>query len=199
MHIIALTGGIGCGKSTAANTLRELGAGIVDADAISRSLTAPGGAALPAIVEAFGNDVIFADGTLNRKALAAKVFPNRTETLNAIMHPLIRGEMENQTEAFRREGKTVVVLDVPLLFEAGMQDMAQVVLCVCAPRKVQIERLRMRDGMTALEAEARIASQMPVEEKAALSDYVISTDRPQQETAAEVVELYHKITGGGVI
>lgn len=196
MHIIALTGGIGCGKSTAAEVLRGLGAGVVDADAISRRLTAPGGAALPEIRAEFGDEVFFGDGTLNRKALAAAVFPNDTGRLNAILHPLIRSEMERQTETFRSEGKTAVVLDVPLLFEANMQSMAEKIICVTAPRPLQIRRLALRDGLTADEAEARISSQMPVEEKAALSDYVISTDRPAQETAQAVCAVYREITGG---
>ena len=125
MLTIALTGGIACGKSTVSGMLSLLGASVIDADQISRSLTAPGGAALPAIRQAFGDSVFHADGTLDRPALSAVVFADKAaiEKLNAITHPLVKQEMETQLDSCRKQGAPLVVLDVPLLFEANMQHM----------------------------------------------------------------------------
>ena len=192
MFVIALTGGIACGKSTVSGMLSLLGASIIDADQISRSLTAPGGAALPAIRQAFGDSVFHADGTLDRPALSAIVFADKAaiEKLNAITHPLVQQEMERQLAACRKQGSAVVVLDVPLLFEAGMQHMGELVACVTAPEEVQIARMASRNGYSREEAVSRIRSQMPVEQKARLSDVVIDTNKPLTELEKEVETLY---------
>lgn len=192
MTTISLTGGIACGKSTVASMLHALGASIIDADQISRSLTAPGGAALSPIREAFGDGVFQADGTLNRAALSAVVFGNaeKLETLNRITHPLILQEMERQKEACRKQGAEAVVLDVPLLFEANMQHLGDFTVCVTAPEEVQIRRMADRNGFTREEALSRIRSQMPVSEKAARSDIVIDTHKPLSELEEEVRRLY---------
>lgn len=192
MLTIALTGGIACGKSTVSTMLAQLGASVIDADAISRSLTAPGGTALPAIRETFGDSVFNADGTLNRPALSAVVFADQSsiEKLNAIIHPLVRQQMEKQLVSCRKQGAKVVVLDVPLLFEAGMQHMGDVVVCVVAPQEVQIARMASRNGYSREEALSRIRNQMPVSEKARLSDMVIDTDRPLDELRQTVEMLY---------
>ena len=195
MMVIGLTGGICCGKSTAGAFFAQAGAGIVDADAISHSLTQPGGAALPLIRDAFGEGVFTPSGELDRRELAALVFsdPAALQTLNRITHPLIRREMENQLAGYRRAGKSLVILDVPLLYEANMEDLADKVLCVTVPREVQVERLRERDGLNRSQAESRIASQMPVEEKAARADYVLSTHRPLEETRRELSAILEKL------
>ena len=192
MPTIALTGGIACGKSTVAAFLRECGAAIVDADEISRSLTAPGGLALPALRETFGSAVFTPEGTLNRKALSAIVFSDgqKLAQLNALLHPLIRAEMERQIHAGMESGAKAVVLDVPLLFEARMQDMAECVVCVCAPEEVQIERLRSRNGFTREQALNRIRSQWPLSEKMRLSDVLLYTDKPLDQVREEVRRLY---------
>lgn len=192
MFVIALTGGIACGKSTVSGMLSLLGASIIDADQISRSLTAPGGAALPAIRQAFGDSVFHADGTLDRPALSAVVFADKAaiEKLNAITHPLVKQEMETQLDHCRKQGAPLVVLDVPLLFEANMQHMGDLVACVTAPEEVQIDRMRTRNGFTREEALSRIRNQMPVCEKARLSDIVIDTNKPLEQLQKEVEQLY---------
>lgn len=194
MHIIGLTGGIACGKSTVADMLRSCGAAIVDADGISRSLTAPGGKALPLIRETFGSGVFEEDGTLNRAALSQQVFGNaeNLKKLNAITHPLIRQEMEMQIEDCRKRGVQVVVLDVPLLFEAGMQHMADTTVCAFCPEEVQISRLHTRNGYSREEALGRIRSQWPVSKKCELSDIAIDTNRPLEELNQAVFSLYHR-------
>ena len=192
MLTIALTGGIACGKSTVSSMLAELGASIIDADEISRSLTADGGTALPAIRAAFGDSVFHPDGTLNRPALSAVVFADKAaiETLNAIIHPLVRQQMNEQLESCRKQGAQVVVLDVPLLFEANMQHMGDLVVCVTAPEAVQISRMASRNGFSREEALSRIRSQMPVSEKAARSDVVLDTDVPLEILRRRTAELY---------
>lgn len=192
MLTIALTGGIACGKSTVAAMLAELGAPVIDADAISRALTAPGGAALPAIREAFGPEVFGESGALDRAALGRRVFadPAALQTLNALTHPLICREMERGRESCRKSGAPVVVLDVPLLFEAGMQDLADVVVCVRVSERTQLSRVQSRDGLSEAEALGRIRSQMPLAQKARLSDVVLDNERPLSDVRAEVETLY---------
>lgn len=192
MLTIALTGGIACGKSTVSGMLAQLGASIIDADQISRSLTAPNGDALPAIRRTFGDSVFNADGTLNRPALSAVVFSDKAaiEKLNAITHPLVKQQMDEQLAQCRKNGAPVVVLDVPLLFEASMQHMGDLVACVVAPEEVQIARMASRNGYTREEALSRIRNQMPVSEKARRSDIVIDTDKPLPELQKEIETLY---------
>ena len=191
MKIIALTGGIACGKTTLANMLRELGAPVIDADAISRSLTAPGGKALPAIRKAFGSEVFQNDQTLNRAALAARVFqdPEQLRKLNAVTHPLIIERMQSEIERCRKSGAPVVVLDVPLLFETGLDRLADETVCVSAPLPVQ---LMTRNGLTEEQAMRRIQSQMPLCEKEKLADRTISTDCPLEELRARMGRLYRQ-------
>ena len=190
--IVALTGGIACGKSTVAQMLRECGAYIVDADEISRGLTAPGGAGLKEVRRIFGPEVFAPDGTLNRAALGQIVFGNdgARQKLNAALHPLIRQEMERQARAGMECGAQVVVLDVPLLFEAGMQDMAQLVACVHCPEEIQILRMKSRNGYSREEAISRIRSQWPLSEKMRLSDLLISTNQPLEDLRHQVQSLY---------
>lgn len=192
MLTIALTGGIACGKSTVAGMLAELGASIIDADAISRSLTAPDGLALPAIRERFGDGVFHPDGTLNRAALSAVVFADEQalHALNGITHPLIFRQMQEQAEACRKRGAEIVVLDVPLLFETGMQHLGDIVACVHCPQETQIDRLRARNAMSREEALSRIASQMPVKEKVRKSDVAIDTDCSLEALHETVHKLY---------
>jgi len=145
-----------------------------------------------AIREAFGSAVFHADGTLDRPALSKTVFGN-TEALaalNAITHPLIQSEMEAQIEACRKQGAEIVVLDVPLLFEANMQHMGDLTACAYCPEETQIARMKTRNGFDREQALARIRSQMPVRQKAERSDVVISTDLPLEELQKDVRRLY---------
>ncbi len=197
MRVIGLTGGIACGKTTVLDHLRRLGAPAVDADSISRALTAPGGAALPAIRKAFGDGVFLPDGTLDRRALGGLVFSDdgKRERLNALLHPMILTQMERELDAIRLQGAPAAMLDVPLLYEAGMEPLADEVWVVSAPKNVQIGRLMRRDGFTKEEALRRIASQMPLEEKCRRADRVIETDKPLEALYREVETLWREIAG----
>ncbi len=197
MLVLGLTGGIACGKSTISLTLEELGAVIVDGDVLSRKLTAEGGAALPAIREAFGDGVFHPDGTLNRRALGAVVFGDdgARATLDGIMQPLLLTLILRSIEDARQEGASVCVLDMPLLYEKGLDRLCDRVWCASLPREMQIERLMARDGFTREEAEARLASQLSTTEKAARADVVIDTSGPIEYTKEYVISLYAKEVG----
>jgi len=192
MKIIGLTGGIACGKSTLAAMFQELGAAVIDADEISRNLTAPGGEALPSLRETFGDFVFYPDGTLNRSTLSAIVFDNAEalQRLNATLHPLIERRLRQELETCRKMGALVVVLDVPLLFETGLDSLAEAVVCAVSPEETQIRRLRERSGLNREQAQSRMRSQLPLEEKVARSQYVIDTDRPLDQLRADVQKLY---------
>lgn len=194
MKIVGLTGGIACGKSTMAEMFRCLGASVIDADKISRQLTAPGGEALPSIREAFGEFVFFPDGTLNREVLADIVFQNEEERkkLNGLMHPLVDRRVREKIEVCRKMGTLVVVLDVPLLFEVGVNTLADVTICASAPQELQIQRLAQRSGLSRERALHRIHSQMPLSEKEKLADLVICTDCSETELRQKVQDLYHQ-------
>ena len=159
---IGLTGSIACGKSAVSQYLRELGYFVADADAISRSLTAPGGRALPLLREAFG-DGIFDGDVLNRRRLGDIVFgdADRRAQLNAILHPLILSTFQAELEAHDAPD-ALVFGDVPLLYECNMAQMFDRIMVVSAPRETQIARLLSRDGLSREDAERRIDAQMPL-------------------------------------
>ena len=190
---IGLTGSIACGKSAVSQYLRELGYFVADADAISRSLTAPGGRALPLLREAFG-DGIFDGDVLNRRRLGDIVFgdADRRAQLNAILHPLILSTFQAELEAHDAPD-ALVFGDVPLLYECNMAQMFDRIMVVSAPRETQIARLLSRDGLSREEAERRIDAQMPLAQKCALADAVINTDGPMENTRAQVRALIDSI------
>ena len=171
--ILGLTGGIACGKSHVARFLRDKGVPVVDADAISRSLTAAGGEALPAIRAAFG-DQVFDGEILNRRALGDMVFADeeKCRRLEGIIHPLVIARMREETQA---AAAPIVGWDVPLLFETGMDAQCDEVWCVYVTEKEQLRRVMRRDGLAHEQALARIASQMPLSEKKARAAHIINT------------------------
>ena len=186
---IGLTGSIACGKSTVSQYLKQKGCLIVDADAISRALTADGGAALPEIRQAFGDDV-FSGASLDRAKLGQLVFADsqKREALNAILHPMILAEIRRQLEQFDAPGQ-LVVGDIPLLYECGMENMFDTVWVVRAERETQIQRLFERDGLSREQAEHRIDSQMPLEEKIRRANAVIDTSGTIEQTQKQVDAL----------
>lgn len=200
MLVLGLTGGIACGKSTISLTLSELGAVIVDGDVLSRELTAEHGAALPEIRRAFGDGVFHPDGTLDRRALGAVVFADdeARDKLDSIMQPLLLTLILRSIEDARHSGAQVCVLDMPLLYEKDLDRLCDRVWCAYIPRDIQLERLMTRDGFTLAEAENRLRSQLPAEEKAARADVVIDTSGPMDYTKECVISLYAKEVGRNV-
>ena len=192
MRTIGLTGSIACGKSNVSAALRDLGAAVVDGDLLSRELTAPGGKALPAIRQAFGGGVFHGDGTLNRHALGDMVFASveARARLDGLMQPLLRSLILRRMEEARAGGAKICVLDMPLLYEAGLDALCDTVWCVHLPRDEQIRRLMARDGLTLPQAEARLRSQLSSDEKAARARVVIDTSGSIDETRAMIPVLY---------
>jgi len=193
--IIGLTGGIGSGKSETARHLVSLGAVHVDADAISRSLTAPGGEALEPIREVFGDGVFFEDGTLDRRALGDRVFNDvaARRALEGIIHPRVQRATMEAVDKAREDGADAVLLDVPLLFETGMDALCDVNWLITADREQRIQRVMARDGITREAVEARINSQMSDEEKAARATKVIKNDQSVEKLKNELTGLYNQL------
>ena len=195
MKIIGLTGGIACGKSTVSRALRAHGAAIIDADALAHELSQPGQAIFNAYVERFGRGIVTAGGTLDRAAIAARVFADpavRTE-VDAITHPLIHAAAEERLRAARAAEKRAAVLDVPLLFEAGWDALADEVWVVALPAEEQLARLLARDkSMSEGEARARISAQMPLTEKCARADIVIDNSGTVEETRECIEQLWRE-------
>lgn len=195
-YVVGLTGGIACGKTNLSNALRRYGVHVIDADEISRSVTAEDGAALPAIRAAFG-DAVFDGETLDRRALARIVFDDaeKRHILNGIIHPLVFEQMQNEIAS--HDGP--VVLDVPLLYEVGIDRWCDEVWCAYVPQKEQVRRLRKRNGITVREALSRIHAQMPVREKCRRADHVIRTDGSKENSASIVLSLWNAIETKGEI
>ena len=172
MYVVAITGGIGSGKTTIANQFAELGIDVVDADVIAREVVESGTPALAAIADHFGPDVITPDGQLDRRRLREQVFsdPSAKAWLNALLHPLIRSEMQRQCAAAR---SPYCLLVVPLLVENKLTGLANRVLVVDVDEATQIERTCRRDGVTAEQAKAIIAAQASRSERLAAADDVI--------------------------
>ena len=193
MKIIGLTGGIACGKSTISAELRALGAATIDADALAHELSQPHQPIYNAYVERFGREIVTVDGTLDRAAIARRVFADtalRAE-VEAIAHPIIRSAAEERLRVARDENKRAAVLDVPLLFEAGWDTLADETWVVALPREEQLARLLARDtSMDAGEARARIAAQMPLAEKCARADVVIDNSGTVEEIREYIGKLW---------
>jgi dephospho-CoA kinase len=186
MILIGLTGGIGSGKSTVSARLAELGARVIDADAITREVQRPGTEVFAAIVERFGDGVVAADGSLDRAALAAKVFgdPEELKALTDIVHPAVGVTIaERMAEAAGTDD--VVVLDVPLLVESGRDDMAAMVVVDLDP-EVAVQRLVEHRGFTEEDARARISRQASREDRLAKADKVLDNSGTVEHLLAQV-------------
>jgi dephospho-CoA kinase len=201
--VVGLTGGIGSGKSTVARMLRELGATVIDADAIVHELQARGQPMVAELAAAFGPGILTADGALDRKALGAIVFADEAARLrlNDIVHPQVGAEFARRLAAAIAAKTPLVVLDIPLLFEgreSGRGSAAarsvETTVVVWAPEPVQIERQIQRDGCTRAEAEQRVRAQLPLDRKRELADHVIDNSGSLADTETQVRELYRELT-----
>jgi len=175
MRVFGLTGGVASGKSTVARLLRARGVPIVVADEAARAIVAPGQPTARRIADRFGSGCFLADGTLDRKALGALIFADASarRALDAIVFQPLQDEIGRRLDALRRQGEAFAVLDAALIFEWGIERTLDGVVVVAAPREHQIARQVRRDGLSREQAEARVASQMPADEKVARADLVV--------------------------
>lgn len=193
MLVVGLTGGIGSGKSTVAELFAKLGVAIIDTDAISHALTAPGQPALTEIAATFGHDMLLADGSLNRAALRQQVFGNleARKTLEALLHPRIRQAVA--TELTQPTNAAYRMIVVPLLFETeGYSTLIQRSLAVDCPESLQIKRTMARSNLTEAEVCAIIAAQIPRQERLARADDVIVNDASLEKLKEKVGQLHKK-------
>ncbi|MEV8090124.1 dephospho-CoA kinase [Streptomyces nigra] len=190
---VGLTGGIGAGKSEVSRLLVEHGAVLIDADRIAREVVAPGTPGLAAVVEAFGEDVLAADGSLDRPRLGSIVFadPERLAVLNSIVHPLVGARSRELEEAAAEDA--VVVHDVPLLTENGLAPLYDLVVVVDADPDTQLDRLVRLRGMTEEDARARMAAQATREQRRAIADIVIDNDVPLDELRRCVKDVWEDL------
>jgi dephospho-CoA kinase len=188
---IGLTGGIGSGKSTVLAMLQALGAAAIDADAISRATTAPGGAALPLIAQRFGADFITADGALDRARMRERAYaqPQARRELEQIIHPLVGAEVQRQVEAAEAAGARCIVFDIPLLVESGRwrAQLERVLVVDCEP-ETQVARVVARSALAPEEVRAIIAAQAPRALRLAAADLVICNEGLSLEALRNVVE-----------
>ena len=194
MELIGLSGGIGSGKSTVSNFLRELGARVVDADEGAHAVVLPGTEGFEAVVAQFGPAVV-RDGRLDRARLAEIVFNDRDalERLNAIVHPLVREWTVARLGEAAAAGERIVVQDIPLLFENDYEHLFKATVLVYVPEPLQVERLVAR-GMTESDARARIANQLPIDEKRSRATYLIDNTGSREETRAQTEKVWTEIT-----
>ncbi len=190
MILVGLTGGIGSGKSTVSARLAELGARIIDADAITRDVQQPGTEVFVGIVERFGDGIVAADGSLDRQALADIVFndPDELKALNAIVHPAVGVEIAERLKAAAQTDE-VVILDVPLLVESGRDDMAAMVVVDVDP-EIAIQRLIEHRGFREEDARARIGRQASREDRLAKASKVLDNSGTVDELRAQVDEIW---------
>ena len=194
--IIGLTGGIATGKSTVAGLLRESGLQVLSADELAHQVIEPGGPAYDAVVREFGPEIVKADRSINRKALGRVVFrdPERLRKLESLVHPPVIMAIAAAIDEYRRSGSgEPFVVEVPLLFEAGLDILFDRVLVVSASLEVQRHRLRERDGLSDAEIEKRIASQMPLAEKEARADYVIFNNGNLDDLRRQTVDFLQSL------
>ncbi|MCP1125455.1 dephospho-CoA kinase [Bacillus sp. AFS018417] len=189
--VIGLTGGIASGKSTVSQMFQGFHVPVIDADIIAREVVEPGKEAYNEIVTAFGKEVLGENGELDRPKLGGIVFHNEEKRLllNGIVHPAVRKEMNAQKDMYIREKAQAVVLDIPLLFESKLTGLVDKILLVYVDSETQLTRLMERNNFKEEEAKARIASQMPLEDKITLADEVINNNGTMEETKAQLSRI----------
>lgn len=198
MIVIGLTGGLATGKSTVAAMFADLGAGTINADLVAHHGLRPGGACFKKVLKTFGKQIL-RDGQIDRKALAQIVFrpkpASRTllKKLEGIIHPFVIRETKKQIRAFQKAGRKIVVLDVPLLFESGMDRLAELTLVVKASAQIQKARALKRGRISFQEARQRMRYQLPLSEKIRRADLVVDNGGPIKVTRKRVKEIWNML------
>jgi dephospho-CoA kinase len=197
VRVFGLTGNIGSGKSTVARLLRERGVPVVDADLVAREVVEPGTPGLAEVAARFPG-VLSSDGTLDRRALGARVFADESErrALNAILHPRIAAEVGQRLAALAEAGTDFAVYEAALIVENGMDAMLDGLIVVDVPEGEQLRRVLVRDGLAEQEVRARIAAQMPAAQKIAKADFVIENGGPLEALAAQVDLVVERLRAG---
>lgn len=195
MLLVGLTGGIGSGKSTVARLLEKRGAVVFDADLLAREAVEPGTPGHAAVIERFGADVLAPGGELDREALASIVFadPSARRDLEEIVHPEVRRLFAEGSEAYRDTDR-VVVFSAPLLVETGMHTAFEILVVVSATVATQIERLMRQRGMSESSIRARIVAQAPLEDKAAVADFLVDNEGTLDELESQVDRLWNDLS-----
>jgi dephospho-CoA kinase len=196
MLVVGLTGGIASGKTTVSQILRQEGAILIDADQIARELVQPRTPTWSELIRVFGKEILEADESINRKTLAATVFSNhqKRRLLEEILHPQIRNEIDRRVEEIRKKDpEAVVVVDAALLVETGAYRRMDKLIVVTATEAQQIERLRKRTGATQEEAKRIISSQMALEEKVNVADFIIRNEGTLEETSKKAKEIFQEL------
>ena len=196
MKVFGLTGGIACGKGTVSRMFRELGAAVVDADAIAHEIIVPDTPAWRELVQTFGRAILLPDGTVDRKKLGEIVFadPAARAKLNAITHPRIALEIQRRLAELARAGHQVAIVEAALIGETDAAAAFDAVIVVHADRSAQVARLAARDGLSEGQVRSRIEAQMPAAEKKELADYVIDNSGTMEETRKQVEALWQEIS-----
>ena len=200
MILVGLTGGVATGKSTVAKMFKQCGAVVIDADEQAHEVVIPGKPAWREIVKTFGKTVLNADRTLNRRELGTIVFGNRTKLhrLEHIIHPRVSREQARLTKrAAQQDPHAVVIYDVPLLFEAGIDKRVDQTIVVTADRKTQIARLKKRNGLSRAEAIHRIRTQMPLSKKVCLADIVVDGTLPRRYAMKSIRRIFFDLLKQG--
>lgn len=193
MILVGLTGGVATGKSGVAKMFKQCGAVVIDADELARDVVTPGKPAWREIVKTFGKDILNPDRTINRPALGAIVFHSKTKLrqLERIIHPRVAREQARLTRQIaRNDPKAVVIYDVPLLFEVGIDKRVDKIIVVTADHETQIARLKKRNGLSRAEAIRRISSQMPLAKKIQRADHVLNGTLPRPSLRRQVGQLF---------
>jgi dephospho-CoA kinase len=196
MILIGLTGSVATGKSTVAKMFKKCGAIVIDADELAREVVQPGKPAWREIVRTFGRRILNLDRTIDRHALGAIVFHDKKKLrhLERIIHPRVAREQIRLTkQAAKNDPKAVVIYDVPLLFEAGIDKRVDKTVVVAATRKTQIMRLKNRNGLTRAEALRRIRSQMPLAMKRLRADYILDGTKNRESLSRDISRLFEDL------
>ncbi|WP_141431998.1 dephospho-CoA kinase [Bacillus sp. 03113] len=189
--VIGLTGGIASGKSTVSNMLKDRGITVIDADVEARLAVEKGEEAYKAIVHHFGSEILLPDGSINRSKLGAIIFSDqrKRKVLNDIVHPVVRKKMLQKKEQSIQQGESIVILDIPLLFESGLTNLVDKTILVYVDEEKQIERLMNRNHFSKEEALARIHSQFSLKEKRTLADAVIDNNGSVENTNLQLLRI----------